>query len=100
MQMLYNSFVAESEIGFILKSHPSLYTRDIMPKRVTSGKAHLRGLAPRQHGSEETSPWCRNRLFDLGGPRIKPKTSRADSDVGNLVAKISFQRKCEMYEEN
>ena len=30
------------------------YTRDITPKRVTSGEAHLRGLAPGQHSSEET----------------------------------------------
>ena len=31
------------------------YTRSITPKRVTSGEAHRRGLAPRQHSSEETS---------------------------------------------
>ena len=31
------------------------YTRDITPKRVTSGGAHLSGLAPGQHSSEETS---------------------------------------------
>ena len=31
------------------------YTRRITPKRVTSCGAHLRGLAPRQHSSEETS---------------------------------------------
>ena len=31
------------------------YTRRIMPKRVTSCGAHLRGLAPGQHSSEETS---------------------------------------------
>ena len=31
------------------------YTRGIMPKRVTSGGAQLRGLAPGQHSSEETS---------------------------------------------
>ena len=30
------------------------YTRDITPKRVTSGGVHLRGLAPEQHSSEET----------------------------------------------
>ena len=31
------------------------YTRGITPKRVTSGGAHLRGLAPGVHSSEETS---------------------------------------------
>ena len=31
------------------------YTRGITPKRVTSGEAHLRDLAPGQHSSEETS---------------------------------------------
>ena len=30
-----------------------------MLKRVTSGGAHLRGLAPGQHSSEETSLWWR-----------------------------------------
>ena len=29
------------------------YTRRITPKRVTSGGAHLRGLAPGLHSSEE-----------------------------------------------
>ena len=31
------------------------YTRRITPKRVTSGGAHLHGLAPGLHSSEETS---------------------------------------------
>ena len=31
------------------------YTRRITAKRVTSCKAHLRGLAPGQHSFEETS---------------------------------------------
>ena len=31
------------------------YIRGITPKRVTSGGAHLRGLAPGLHSSEETS---------------------------------------------
>ena len=31
------------------------YTRDMTPKRVTSGGAHLRGLAPGQDSFEETS---------------------------------------------
>ena len=33
------------------------YTRGITPKRVTSGGAHLCGLAPGLHSSEETSQW-------------------------------------------
>ena len=31
------------------------YTRGTTPERVTSGGAHLRGLAPGQHSSEVTS---------------------------------------------
>ena len=53
------------------------YTRRIMPKRVTSCGAHLRGLAPGQHSSEETSQ--RWHCVDLTGPGIKPRTSRTDS---------------------
>ena len=38
------------------KSKSNLHdARGITPKRVTSGGAHLRSLAPRQHTSEETS---------------------------------------------
>ena len=54
------------------------YTRRITPKRVTSCGAHLRGLAPGQHSSEETSQRWRLGV-DLTGPRIKPQTSRTDS---------------------
>ena len=32
-----------------------IYTRVITPKRITSGMAHLRGLAPRQRSSTKTS---------------------------------------------
>ena len=40
----------------ILKTKSNLhYTRGITPKRVTSGGAHLRDLAPGLHSSEETS---------------------------------------------
>ena len=35
------------------------YTRVIAPKLVTSGDAHLRGLAPGLHSSEGTSQWWR-----------------------------------------
>ena len=39
-----------------IKSKSNLhYTRRITPKRVTSCRAHLRGLAPGLHSSEETS---------------------------------------------
>ena len=31
------------------------YTRHVTPKRAMSGGAYLRGLAPGQHSSEETS---------------------------------------------
>ena len=60
------------------------YTRDITPKHVTSGGSHLRGLASRQHSSEETSQRWRvigNTVTDLSGPGIEPQTSFADSGV-------------------
>ena len=59
------------------------YTRGITPKRVTSGGAHLRGLAPDQHSSEETSQRWRavgDSKSDLTGPGIEPKTARIDGD--------------------
>ena len=50
-----------------LLNEPNLpYTRGITPKRVTSGGAHLRGVAPEQHCSEETSHCVR---YDLPGVR-------------------------------
>ena len=52
------------------------YTRDITPKRVTSGGIHLRGLAPGQHSSEETSQRCRHSIrFDQRANRT-PDLSR------------------------
>ena len=61
-------------------------TRGITLKRVTSCEAHLRGLAPKQHSSEETSK--RRRAFadilsDLIGLGIETQTSCTDSDVVN-----------------
>ena len=44
------------KIKHVQKSKSNLhYTRRSTPKRVTSSGAHLRGLAPGQHSSEETS---------------------------------------------
>ena len=60
------------------------YTRGVTPKRVTIGGIHLRGLAPGQHSSEETSQRWRvvgDTLFDLTGPGIEPSTSLTESDV-------------------
>ena len=52
------------------------YTRGITPKRVTSGGAHLRSLAPGQHSSEETSQrW----QADLTDPGFETQTSSTDS---------------------
>ena len=61
------------------KSHLH-YTRGITPKRITSGGAHLRCLAPAQHSSREISQrWRVWRHFaDLTGPGIEPQTSRID----------------------
>ena len=61
------------------------YTRDITPKRVTSGGAHLRGLAPGgQHNFAEKPLRCRTvgiTASDLTDPGIEFKISRTDSNV-------------------
>ena len=67
-----------------LKFH---YTRGITTKRVTNAGVHLRGLAPGQHSSEETSQWWRavgDTESGLTGPGIEPQTFRGDSDLFTL----------------
>ena len=52
------------------------YTRDITPKRVTSGGAHLRGIAPGQHSSEKTlQQWqiVNDSVIDLTKLEIEPR---------------------------
>ena len=50
------SFILAQLLLFDIKIKSSLYcTRNITPKRVTSGGAHLQGLVPRLHSSEGTS---------------------------------------------
>ena len=53
------------------------YTRDITPKRVTSGGAHLRGAGLGPHNSEQTSQRWRH-CDDLADHAIEPHTSRTD----------------------
>ena len=57
------------------------YTRRFTPKRVTSCGAHLRGLAPGQHTSEESSQRWRvvGDTADLTDRGIESQTSRTDS---------------------
>ena len=56
----------------ILKKSNLNYTRGITPKCVTSAGAHLRGLGPGLHSSEETSQrW--QHCADLTGPGIEPQ---------------------------
>ena len=46
--------------------------------------AHLRDLAPGQHSTEETSQRWRafgDAVSDLTDPRIKPQTTRTESNV-------------------
>ena len=69
-----------------IKNH---YTRRITPKRVTSGGAHLRDLAPRLHSSEETSQRWRANCANLTGPGIEPQTSRTGSV--RLVTELTGQ---------
>ena len=61
-------------------------TRGITPKRVTSGGAHLRGLAPGQQSCDEKlQPWraVGETMFGLTGSEIETKTYRIDSNVFN-----------------
>ena len=50
-----NSSTKAGGVGMFIKKSNLHYTRRIMPKRVTSCGAHLRGLALGQNSSEETS---------------------------------------------
>ena len=68
------------------------YLGRITQKRVTHGRAHVRGLASEQHLSEKTS----QRRLVVGdnascytGPRIEPHTSRNVSDV--ITTKLTNQ---------
>ena len=66
----------------IKKSKSNFHYTCNTPKRVTSCGAHLRGLAPGQHSSEETSQRWRvvgDAVPILTGPGIEPQTSRTDS---------------------
>ena len=69
-------------MNFFIKRLNLHYTRDITaPKRVTSGGIHLRGLAPGQHSSEETSQRWRavgDTVLDFTGPGFDPTTSGID----------------------
>ena len=60
------------------------YTHGITPKRVKSGGAHLRSLAPGQHSSGESSQRWRavgDTVSNLKVPGFEPQTSRTDSNV-------------------
>ena len=57
------------------------YTPGISQMRVASGGAYLRGLAPGQHNSTETSQRWRaigDAVSNLTDPEIEPQTSRTD----------------------
>ena len=67
-----------------MKSLLILHTCGITPKRVTSGGAHLRGIAPGQLSSEETSQrwWAvGDTVIDLTDPGLEPQTSSTDCNV-------------------
>ena len=51
----------------------------ITPKRVTSGRVHLRNLAPRLHSSEVRLHRWKSRWRHLNGPEVEPPTSRTNS---------------------
>ena len=69
------------------------YTRRITPKRVTSGEAHLRGLAPGQHSSKETSQRWRavyDTVSNLISLATEPRISRTDSFVFNTATHLTI----------
>ena len=77
------------------------YTCGITPNHLTTGGAHLRGLAPGQHSSKETSQQWRAvgyTVSDLTGPVIEPQTSRTNSDgLNNWRTFINmFYKLCEL----
>ena len=47
--------VTKGYVTTAVKKSNRHYARGVAPNRLTSGGAHLRGLAPRQHSSEEIS---------------------------------------------
>ena len=69
------------------------YIRGIAPKRVTSGRVHLRGLALGQHSIEETSQRWRgvgDPVCDFTVPEIEPR-SPAPLAVSPLHQQTSFK---------
>ena len=80
---LTNFFRPANALGVAGKSNLH-YTRVITPRRVTSGRAHFRGLAHRQQQLQETSKRWRaagDTVFDLTRSGIEPQTYRTHSDV-------------------
>ena len=69
--------VRKIQVEWYLKSNLH-YTCGITLMRVTSGGAHLRGLAPGLHSSEETSQRWR-AVGNTVNLEIEPLTSRTDS---------------------
>ena len=80
---------------FFAKKLKLYYTRGITPKHVTSGGVHLRGLAPGQHSSEETSQHLRavsGTKSDLTGMGIKPQNSCTGRDVFIRFIFLNFNK--------
>ena len=83
-RLKYRSGLCSGSVKYINQKSNLHYTRRITSNRVTSGGVHLRGLAPGQHSSEETSQRWRVvgdtvSCVDLTGPGIEPQTYRTDS---------------------
>ena len=61
-------------------------------RSVTSGGIRLRGIAPRQHSSDETSLQWRvvgDAVSDSTDPGFEPQTSRSDSNVFTTVSYLA-----------
>ena len=73
------------KLNTLYRCKPNLdRTRVITPKRVSRGEVHLRGLAPRQHLSEETLQRWRtigNTVSELNDPGFEPQTSRTGNNI-------------------
>ena len=96
--LLYHPCGIFMVIGYVATKSNIFYTRGITPKLVTSGGAHLSGLASGQHSFEETLQWSRavgDNVPDLTDPGIEPQTSRTDSSV--LTTELTVRLLCKIF---
>ena len=60
------------------------YTRGLKPKRVTSGGAHIRGLAPGQYSSQDTQKQ-RQAAGDIVSDRLADRTQTGRAQTMSFI---------------